>query len=73
MLQIMERPLVSNKTAFQPRAITATVQRRPSSSKSLKIRSRPSSAGSNRSNAPTCGYGPSSLNSSNRRQKDFEI
>jgi hypothetical protein len=38
MLQIMERPLISKVTAFQPRVLTATIQgrSRPGSSHSLK-------------------------------------
>jgi hypothetical protein len=72
MLKIMERPLVSKQTSFQPGTIPAKL--RNSSLSSNKKMSRPGSQTSLKgSNAPTSGIGHASLNKIFRRRASEEI
>jgi len=80
MLQIMERPKISAQTSFQPRnkRILATFYNnksmsRSNSKKSLGKSNSQSSLRSGRNSQTTTGYGPASLNMSQRKKDLDEI
>jgi hypothetical protein len=77
MLQIMERPLISKQTSFQPKAHNATIHQRSRPQSGASSKSKGSRIGSARSSSramsPSTGMGPASLNNVKRKESAFQI